>query len=320
MNTSIRRERALGAYLGVAIGDALGATVEFMTPREISHRYGVHDKIVGGGWLKLKAGQITDDTEMSLALGRAIVESGGWDLHAVAESFTAWLKRRPPDVGNTCRRGIRRFMTDGSLEAPLNPGDGGNGACMRNVPVVLATLGEPATFTRCTVEQSHITHHHPLSDAATLATGQMAQSLILGGTLDDCRSIAADLIARHPEFRFDPYPGRASGYIVDTLQTVLYGLFSTENFADCLTWVVNRGDDADTTGAIAGMVAGAAYGAAAIPTRWLKALDPDIRRQIEWQADALLDLAERGDLLEPTHIGGGMGLLRRASAPLPSHP
>ncbi len=95
MNTPYRRDRALGAYLGVAIGDALGATVEFMTPREIAHRYGVHDKIIGGGWLKLKAGQITDDTEMSLALGKAIVENGGWNLQAVAESFAAWLRKRP---------------------------------------------------------------------------------------------------------------------------------------------------------------------------------------------------------------------------------
>jgi ADP-ribosyl-[dinitrogen reductase] hydrolase len=293
MNTAARHDRALGAYLGVAVGDALGATVEFMTPREIAHRYGVHDKIVGGGWLKLKAGQITDDTEMSLALGRAIIDSDGWNLKAVAESFAAWLRRRPPDVGNTCRRGIRRYMTDGSLEAPLNPGDAGNGACMRNLPVALATLGDPDAFTRWTIEQAHITHHHPLSDAATLATGRMAQRLILGGSRDDCRPLAAALVADHPEFGFDPYPGRASGYIVDTVQTVLHFFLGTDSFAACLTAVVNRGDDADTTGAIAGMLAGAAYGAAGIPERWLKALDPEVRRQIERQTDALLAIASR---------------------------
>ena len=64
-------DRALGAYLGLALGDALGATVEFMTPREIAAAHGVHRRIVGAGWLKLAPGQVTDDTTMSLALGRA---------------------------------------------------------------------------------------------------------------------------------------------------------------------------------------------------------------------------------------------------------
>ncbi|HYE37199.1 ADP-ribosyl-[dinitrogen reductase] hydrolase [Methylocaldum sp.] len=290
-NAEPRHDRALGAYLGLAIGDALGATVEFMTPREIVHRYGVHDKIVGGGWLKLKAGQVTDDTEMSLALGRAIVESGGWDLRGVAEAFAAWLRRKPPDVGNTCRRGIRRYMLDGSLSGPPNPGDAGNGACMRNLPVALATLGDAEAFTQRTLEQCHITHHHPLSDAATLALGHMVQRLVCGGSPEDCRPLAAALVDAHPVFGFEPYPGRASGYIVDTVQTVLHFFLGTDSFAACVTGVVNRGDDADTTGALAGMLAGAAYGVSGIPERWLKSLDAEIRRHIERQTDALLGIA-----------------------------
>ena len=71
--------RGIAAYLGLAIGDALGATVEFMTPAEIRHEYGTHQHIIGGGWLKLKAGEITDDTEMSLALGDAILAAGKVD-------------------------------------------------------------------------------------------------------------------------------------------------------------------------------------------------------------------------------------------------
>ncbi|MES9842986.1 MAG: ADP-ribosylglycohydrolase family protein, partial [Candidatus Thiodiazotropha endolucinida] len=69
-------QRAFGAYLGLAVGDALGATTEFLTPREIREKHGVHDRICGGGWLRLKPGQVTDDTEMSLALGQSIIESG----------------------------------------------------------------------------------------------------------------------------------------------------------------------------------------------------------------------------------------------------
>lgn len=293
MNTQELHNRALGAYLGLAVGDALGATVEFMTPREIRHQYGVHDKIIGGGWLKLKAGQVTDDTEMSLALGRAIIESGGWNLKAVADAFAAWLKGKPIDVGNTCRRGIRRYLLDGSLAGLPNPGDAGNGACMRNLPVALATLGHTEAFTQWTLEQCHFTHHHPLSDAATLSLGHMVQRLVCGGSPEDCRPLAAALVEAHPEFSFDPYPGRASGYIVDTVQTVLHFFLTTDSFADCVVGVVNQGDDADTTGALASMLAGAAYGVSAIPVRWLKSLDTEVVRHIERQTDALLGIASK---------------------------
>jgi len=285
------RDRALGAYLGLAAGDALGATVEFMTAREISAHYGVHREMTGGGWLRLKPGQVTDDTEMSLALGNAILASGCWNLTAVADAFAAWLKSHPADVGNTCRRGIRRYLLQGTLETPPSEGDGGNGACMRNLPVALFTLGDTAHFTRYAVEQSHLTHHHPLSDAGTLALGRMTQRLIVGEGVKECRDEANRLIAQYRPFRFDPYPRRASGYIVDTVQTVLYHFFYTDTFEDCVVDTVNRGEDADTTGALAGMLAGARYGARAIPTRWREKLDPAMTQLIQRQVDGLLRLS-----------------------------
>jgi ADP-ribosyl-[dinitrogen reductase] hydrolase len=285
-------ERALGAYLGFAVGDALGATVEFMMPSEIQHSYGMHRDIIGGGWLKLKPGQITDDTQMSLALGQAIIDSGGWNATAAADAFVGWLKSKPVDVGNTCRRGIQRYMTDGTLAGSFNEGDAGNGACMRNLPLALATLRDDDTFARATVEQCHLTHHHPLSDAATLALGGMTRSLVLGGGIKECRVAANRLIAEFPLFRFEPYPKRASGYIVDTTQTVLHFFFRTDGFESCVTEVVNRGEDADTTGALAGMLAGAAYGVSGIPGYWLKKLDKTIKTRIEDQTEALLMLAQ----------------------------
>lgn len=97
-------EKALGAYLGFACGDALGATVEFMSPKKIQKRYGVHSEMIGGGWLGLEAGQVTDDTQMALALGQAIVEQNGWNIRTVADNFVVWLDSNPPDVGTTCRR------------------------------------------------------------------------------------------------------------------------------------------------------------------------------------------------------------------------
>ena len=285
-------DHALGAYLGLAVGDALGATVEFMLPREIAHQYGMHKEIIGGGWLKLEAGQVTDDTEMSLALGCALLASNGWNGKAVAEAFVAWLKSGPADIGNTCRRGIRRYMVDGSLSGPVNIGDGGNGAAMRILPIALATLTDENALEAQIIEQCHITHNHPLSDSASLALGKMTQILVKGGGVKSCRSIVNELLAEHPEFRFSPYPGRASGYIVDTMQTVLHHFFGTDSFESCVVDTVNRGEDADTTGAIAGMLAGALYGKAAIPKRWLDKLDSQISSEIEKQVEELLRLAQ----------------------------
>ncbi len=284
---------ALGAYLGLAVGDALGATVEFMTPHEIEAAYGMHRGMRGGGWLKLRPGQVTDDTGMALALGDSIVGCGGFETRFAADAFVAWLKSKPVDCGNTCRRGIRRYMADGSLVAPTNDGDAGNGACMRNLPVALAALGADATFERWTLAQCHFTHHHPLSDAATLALGRMVQQLLLGGGLRACREEANRLLARSPQFRFDPYPGRASGYVVDTVQTVLHYFFRTDSFESCVVEVVNRGEDADTTGALAGMLAGAAYGVDDIPARWLAKLDPQVKANIEAQTKSLLAIARK---------------------------
>lgn len=285
------RQRALGAYLGVAIGDALGATVEFMLPREIRHQYGVHREIVGGGWLKLKAGRVTDDTEMSLALGRALISSNGWNGPAVADSFVAWLKSRPVDIGNTCRQGIQRYLAQKTLEAAPSEAHAGNGALMRMLPAVLATLGDDIEFQRLALAQAHFTHNHPLSDAAILSIGQMIRVLLHGGTVKQCRDIANQLIERHPKFKFSPYPGRASGYVVDTVQTALHHFFATDSFESLLVETVNCGEDADTTGAIAGMLAGALYGAEQIPRRWLQKLDPAVASEIHRQTDDLLRLS-----------------------------
>ncbi|CAG0950716.1 ADP-ribosyl-[dinitrogen reductase] glycohydrolase [Methylophilaceae bacterium] len=279
--------RALGAYLGLAVGDALGGPVEFLTATEIS-RGGTHREMTGGGWLRLKPGQITDDTEMSLCLGRAWLEAGGWSARIAAEHFAGWLKHHPIDVGNTCRRGIRRYMVEGTLHGTPSEGDAGNGAAMRILPIALATFGDDDAFEVAAIEQAHITHHHPLSDAATLTLGHMVHALLAGLSMLECRKLANVLVYAYPEFRFSPYPGRASGYIVDTMQTVMHHFFHTDNFEDCVVETVNRGEDADTTGAIAGMLAGARYGVEAIPKRWLDKLDAAIKADIELQAGQLL--------------------------------
>ncbi len=288
------RDRARAAFLGLALGDALGATVEFMTPAEIRASHGVHREIVGGGWLHLRAGRVTDDTEMSLCIARAIDASGGWDLRGIAERFVAWLRAGPVDVGSTVRKGIRRFMLDGTLEGPPNPGDAGNGAAMRMVPVALSALADRAVLASRAVAQARITHHHPLSDAACVHVGELVQMACLG--LSKARLLRASqaLAERHRQLGFEPYRGLATGYVVDTLQTVLHFFHATTSFEACLVAAVNQGADADTTGAIAGAIAGGYYGPAELPARWLRRLDRSVRDEIERLADRLVSRSPLG--------------------------
>jgi ADP-ribosyl-[dinitrogen reductase] hydrolase len=284
-------QRARAAFLGVAIGDAMGAATEFMTPMEIRAKYGTLKKIVGGGWLHLKPGRVTDDTEMSLCIARAVRTSGGWDLTAIAGQFAAWMKNRPVDIGATCARGIREFMHKGTLKVPFNEWDAGNGGVMRMAPVALASLGDDKRLEAWAVEQAHLTHNHPLSDAACIAVGRMAQQAMTGASWETLKSIADDLVTRHPKFRYHPYLGNSTAYVVDTMQTVLHYFFSTTSFEACLIGVVNQGGDADTTGAIAGMIAGAFYGMGSLPRRWLRRLDPAVREAVIESADDLVNRA-----------------------------
>jgi len=285
---------ATAAYLGLAIGDALGATVEFMTPREIAAQYQVHDRIIGGGWLGLRPGQVTDDTGMALALGSSILEAGRVDAHAAARAFDEWMRGKPVDIGATVRRGLLHFRQTGNTTVPLNEHDAGNGAAMRVLPVALATLGLAEEEVRAACRaQAHITHNNPLSDAATETLALMVRDALLGaGKLGLLHQRAHPLTRQHPEFAFRAVRQRQnpSGYIVETLQAVFQAFFDTDRFEDCLIDVVNRGGDADTTGAIAGMLAGALYGPAGIPMRWLQALDAKIRYACETQALALLEI------------------------------
>ena len=117
-----------------------------------------------------------------------------------------------------------------------------------------------------------------------------------GPDLKYLRAAAEELSTRHPEFRLEGYDGKSSGYVVDTLRTVFDAFFSTDDFEDCVVKTVNRGGDADTTGSIAGAIAGARYGLAAIPRRWLKVIDGGLREE-------LLTLAGKLVLKSPLFAG-----------------
>lgn len=287
-NREDMRDRARAAFIGMAIGDALGATVEFMTATEIAAKYGTFRDIIGGGWLRLKPGQVTDDTEMALCIARAIVQSGCWSVQAVAEQFAAWLKSRPVDCGDTCRKGIRAYMLKAQLESPPNEWDAGNGAAMRLLPAVLFALPDGELLKKYVLEQAHITHNNPVSDAACICLGQLLHLAICGAEKSRLRRTVDGLVAQFPTFNFEPYRGLATGYVVDTLQTVFHWFFRGRSFEECVVGTVNQGADADTTGAICAMLAGAYYGMDGIPKRWLKKLDPKVMAEIESMVEKLL--------------------------------
>lgn len=285
--------RARGAMLGLAIGDALGATVEFMTPREIGAQYGVHDRIRGGGWLRLAAGAVTDDTTMTLALAEACLEARGAPAaEACARAFDGWMRSKPVDIGNTVRRGIVRWRLTGSPEAPPSS-DAGNGATMRCLPVALAGFGgDPDASEHAALVQARVTHHNPLTDAATLCVVAMVQAALAGDGQRRVLARAEALVAAQPEFNFrGSRCDNPSGYIVDTMRAVFQAMEDNEGFEAVLVDVVNRGGDADTTGAIAGMVMGAVAGEGALPARWLDALRPPVRDACVRAAAGLIALA-----------------------------
>lgn len=291
--------RAEAAYLGLAIGDALGATVEFMTPREIKHKYGVHRDICGGGWLNLRSGNVTDDTTMSLALGTAILRDAG-EVRPLscAQAFDGWMRSKPVDIGNTVRRNLITFRRTGNPEAPPSNYDAGNGAAMRVLPVALASLSASPEQIRLAVRaQAHTTHNNPVSDAACDFLTFSVQDFLCGAPLRSVYRLRIDpLLKQVPEFSYrDRRHENPSGWIVHTMQVVLQGLVDTDTFEDYLIDVTNRGGDADTTGAIAGMIGGALYGYEAIPKRWLKALNPATCKACREQARALVSLNREDD-------------------------
>ena len=295
LDPSELKKRARSAFVGMAVGDALGATVEFMTASEIASKFGIFREITGGGWLRLKAGQVTDDTEMALCIARAVKKNQGWSREAIATEFARWLKSRPVDCGDTCRKGIRAFILNGTLEVPYNQWDGGNGAAMRILPSALLSVPDTELLKKYAFEQARLTHNQYLSDAACIGLGTLIHLILCGSSKAKLRREVDCLIARFPAFLFEPYRGLATAYVADTMQTVFHWFFKGRSFEDSLVGTVNQGGDADTTGAICGMLAGAYYGMEAIPARWLKKMDPKLLLELEDHAERLVMASPAGE-------------------------
>lgn len=281
---------ARGALYGVAVADALGATLEFMSAAEIARRYGTLRDIVGGGWLALRPGQVTDDTEMTLAVAEGIAEQPDAPVEAVGRRFIEWLDTQPRDVGRTCAVALnyarRRGWADAARFAhdDLGGRSAGNGSLMRSAYPGL-WYADRAQALRVAVELSRMTHYDPLASEACKLYTAAIWDMARGGVPARQALKAAFGGTRYQAALAGQARLAPTGFVVDTLNCALDAVACTSSLEDAIVRAVNLGGDADTVGAVAGGLAGAMYGYDSIPTRWREALDVRIRARLDAAAE-----------------------------------
>jgi ADP-ribosylglycohydrolase len=289
-------ERRAGALIGLAVGDALGAAVEFMAPGTFAPVTGFR----GGGPHGLAPGEWTDDTSMALALADSL-GSAGWDLADQARRYLAWwrlgeysVNGRCFDIGTATRAALGRIAAGTPADQGGDTADSssGNGSIMRLAPVPMRYLdlfpGDVAALTRYAAESSAPTHRSPKCLSACRYLALVLAALMQGLDRDDVLSpdwpLLAELHAIEPlapaildvargSYRRKEAPAiRGSGYVVESLEAALWAFHRAPTFRDAVLAAVNLGDDADTTGAICGQLAGAYFGRDGIPDEWRASL------------------------------------------------
>lgn len=268
-NNDMRRKIA-GAVYGFAIGDSMGATTEFMTSEEIKMQYGIVDEIIGGGWLDLNPGDVTDDTQMTTCVAEAIISTSAInnDLkrkikfeELVKKNFISWYKSNPPDVGNQCAVGIETLMVGRGRKLQYDKNACGNGSLMRALPCALVNKLD------WNIAQGDLTHPSDLCRQAIEIYHRNIVELIYSEGYYKRMSYAEDLM-------------EPTGYIINTLNNAFYWA-NKDSFKDCIIGAVNHGGDSDTIAAIAGSIAGANFGFENIPEKWIKQLNPNVKKDLE---------------------------------------
>jgi ADP-ribosylglycohydrolase len=298
-DTRSTRERYRGCLLGLATGDALGTTLEFQ-PRG---SFQPIDEMVGGGPFGLEAGQWTDDTSMALCLAESIVEEG-WDPADQMRRYLRWYREGHLsstgaffDIGITTSEALSRFEESGeAFSGRTGERTAGNGSIMRLAPVAMRYARDPELARARSAESSRTTHGAPVAVDACRMLGAMLVDALQGVPVEallapgryDAETDEIKRLAHTDHASRIPAELSASGYVVDTLEAALWALATTEDFRSGSLRAVNLGNDADTTGAVYGQLAGAVYGAAGIPQEWRARLA--LRETITTFADALYDL------------------------------
>ncbi len=293
-----RQERFRGCLLGLAAGDAVGTTVEFRARGSFTP---VTD-MTGGGPFQLKPGQWTDDTSMALCLAASLVERGGLDPRDQMERYCRWAEHGYMssngacfDIGRTVLAALRRFRASGEPDAgSTEPGSAGNGCLMRLAPVPMFFFPDLDSVGRSAAESSRTTHGAPECLDSSRLFGRMLCRALLGktkdevvdgdtGTFQGAEKVSALASGTYKGKGVDNI--RGSGYVIDSLEAALWCFVRTDSFESAVLKAVNLGDDADTTAAVCGQLAGAYYGEEGIPRGWLEKLA--LRAEIAGLADAL---------------------------------
>ena len=273
-------DRIAGGLLGVAAGDALGATLEFMTASEIRRRFGTHREITGGGPFHWRPGQGTDDTDLTWAVLAAYLDRP-YSLDRAAANMLDWYHTGPRDIGGATARALGRLDRTDDPSSSGNTGERscGNGSLMRCIPTALARP-DATVRRRELIEISAITHAHVQCTDSCVAYGEIVNALLEGGEVSDALT-AARVLDLHPKVRdaLDIDPAlpverlETSGYVIDSLACAVWAIQQDATFEEVIVALVNRGRDTDTTGAIAGGLVGILKGVDAIPARWRKRLE-----------------------------------------------
>jgi ADP-ribosylglycohydrolase len=273
------QSRYRGCLLGLAAGDALGTTLEFKPPGSFTPISDMH----GGGPFNLPAGAWTDDTSMALCLAASLIETGSFDPADQMQRYVSWWQKgylsstgRCFDIGITVSSALRRFQSNGNPYAgSSDPHSAGNGSLMRLAPVPMRYANASQALEYC-ADSSRTTHGTAAClDACRYYGGVIIAALngadknaLLAPWADTplCPDIAA--IAAGSFKSKNPPDIKGTGYVVNSLEAALWAFYRSDDFCDGALMAANLGDDADTTAAIYGQLAGAFYGEAGIPQAW----------------------------------------------------
>jgi ADP-ribosyl-[dinitrogen reductase] hydrolase len=292
------RDRGIGALLGLAVGDALGTTIEFRS----RDSYEPLADIIGGGPFGLQAGEWTDDTAMALALADSLLATEDFDEADLMRRFVLWQEQGSYsctgdcfDIGVTVAEALKQWKRSGDpIAGSTDPMSAGNGSLMRLAPVALRFWNDREMLARIAARQSATTHGAPEAVSACVAYANVISDAIEGCPRNEVlRTRDEKYAGRVKSILRGSWRGArredigSTGYVAHSLEAALWSVGRTGNFRDAVLTAANLGGDADTTAAIAGQLAGALYGASGIPDEWLERLA--WRSRIENMAIHLLE-------------------------------
>ncbi len=291
-------ERFAGCLLGLAVGDALGAPVEFRKRGSFEPVVAMRD----GGKFRLEAGTWTDDTAMALCLADSLIEKGAFDPRDQMSRYLDWYMNGYRSctgvaigVGGTMQNAIIRFSSnpDGDpfigLSGHLAQG---NGSLMRLAPIPMAYFGSIEKAVSFAGESSRTTHGSRVCMDSCRYFGALVHEALSGRSKAELMDLMVsdldpevELVATKAKVNCDESEIQSTGYVLHTLMAALWSFWSTDSYSEGLLKVVNLGDDADTVGAVYGQLAGAYYGVSGIPDEWLNVLKK--RKEIQEVAISL---------------------------------